>query len=502
MIIGIFSNVQAAYFNEIGLTIEIPEEYINLTDHINANQEIWEKYNVDITQIKEYYKKNGVVLDAINEDNSKSLLILTLTNTITKNLKNLNMLSEEKLQQFLNQYVQEKQKQKEEVQEKEIYQKDNVVYLHCLIKQTKQEGNIVQVDEYYTIVNGAAISISLNYLTGEIQQEELKNIINTVEIPTFEVKNENISIISIILLVLLIVSTYGVGIYREKKGNIVIGEKEKKTLIQKAIFNYGIREYEKFGGYLKFFFVTIVLSLIAMVIQIILFLINGNVFGELNWQRTYNLLLFVQLISEILGLGYIICNILKKEAKNVNKIKKTILIVLAITVLITILRIVISYLVYHIPTSTTQYYQTELNSLVRNIFYFGLWYFYYRNSMRVQVYYKEKTLEQVIENPTSKIQQRKANRMLSEAKIRDYLEKNKAIDKKSAVLLNSVPEIYRRSAFYIGLVNKKIIKFTMGKAYLNGKRAKDETFEKKRQARLIGGILIVYVLAVLLAITI
>lgn len=500
LIICTLTKVQAAYITNLGMEIQIPEGYINLIEVVNTNAEVLKEYNMDSDQIKEYYQKNGVVLDMIHQDRSKSFVIMKLANTTTKKIKNLNTLNETSLENFMAQYKEEKQKANQEVisQQKEI--KNDTIYIHTQLKQMKSNQEQTNIDEYYTIANSIAIAISLNHLTGEIQQQELSHIIDSITFDKITVESEMASYLPILILIAVVVLLYGINLIKEKKSNIVIEEKEKSKLTKKAIEMHNMKDYTRFGGYLKFFFITLLLSILGMIIQIVSFVLEGIPKTEnITWTLVHNFILSGQLLIEIGILIYFAIIVRRKEPSTIKKIKKWFVILGSIISVLTLIRICTTYM---ISLQDNQYYLGEIGALVRNLCYMIVWYWYYRSSMRVSIYYQEATIEESIEQPKNRIQKRKSSRLLSEAKIIDYFEEKGAISYGDAIAMSEIPNSYLRSSHFSELVNRKILKTKMGKVFLNQKNIEDPKFEKRRQTKTALWILLIYILATWIVTTI
>lgn len=476
-----FNTVQATSISNIQMEITLPENFINLTEEVQNNPSILEKYGTTKEQVLEDYQKNGIVLDAISQDGANSIVVMGLSNATTQKIYDLSSLKEKKREQFIEQYKRAKQNDFQTVQSVQTYVIENTIFLDTLLEQTTTSGEKTQIQEYYTIVNGNAVAISVKNKT--LSQEEMKTIINSVKFSKIEVSGTT-NYIPVIILGGIFVVLYLINKRREKKNKLEIQPTEKKTLISKAIKIYGLEQNVQFKGYLLFFYITLLLSSIFIGINTILFLTNGTLFsGAFTWEKTYNTMIVLQNIIQVAILLYMACILRKRKPENIKKIKRALLILLGTILFLGLVRMGMGFFVYHVSILNSSYYGIELGSMIRNALYAVVWYGYYTNAIRVSVYYQERNLQQILENPKTRWQTRKINEILTQTKIREYFEQHKAMDTTSGIAMNQIPKEYVNSPYFQELMIKKVIKTKLGKAYLNSKVVQNPNFEKRRQMR-------------------
>ena len=193
LLLGLFTGVQAAYIEELKMNIDIPEGYIEVLKAIEDKDAFADKISTELgmsgEELTSQLKKNNVIKDYMTEDFGKEIVIGKIENATTKAIKNLKSLSESDLQTFISQYKTAKTALKMTVKKQDTFEKDGVLYIHAVLDQKLANGSTMQSTEYYTVVNGAAVDIVMNYVKDEFNEEELTNVVNTIKFD--EVKDSN-----------------------------------------------------------------------------------------------------------------------------------------------------------------------------------------------------------------------------------------------------------------------------------------------------------------------
>lgn len=201
-------NVMAVGIEEINMNIEIPEEYYDLKSGIESNDSKIEYYEAILNVTKEdlisQYEQNSILYNGINTNLSKEIIISRVESNITKNIFHLNTATADKINEIKSLLIENAQLQNMEVESQEEYICNNLLFINTIIHS--EDRTIFQ---YYTIVNGSAITISLNSSYTNTSNNELKEIIDTIsfeeilEKPT-DYTNYIIYGISVILIIMVI----------------------------------------------------------------------------------------------------------------------------------------------------------------------------------------------------------------------------------------------------------------------------------------------------------
>ena len=72
-------------------------------------------------------------------------------------------------------------------------------------------------------------------------------------------------------------------------------------------------------------------------------------------------------------------------------------------VILTILRLILQIFINGTKQEFLNFIISEVKILVKSMMYILIWYLYFKNSIRVSIYYKQKTLEQIILDPKKRI---------------------------------------------------------------------------------------------------
>ena len=186
-----FSSVFAAEFKEIGMKIEIPENYYNLKEGIEKGDSQVEYY-VTILQttkenLKKEYEQSSILYNGINEDFSNELYIYETSNKTTQRIFNLSMATEKELNEVKEEIKNMLQEQGMYSSTQEMYTVGNISFIYSVIKNKN-----ATIYQYYTVINGKGITISLNTTDSSDKTSEIKKVIDTVSFNDIEEKPTNI----------------------------------------------------------------------------------------------------------------------------------------------------------------------------------------------------------------------------------------------------------------------------------------------------------------------
>lgn len=480
LIILVPNFVKAINIEEINLNVDIPSEYINLTKTLKDNTNELLQHDINTEQLQDDYSQNNIIFDAISNDKTKAITIAKLQNDSTIKIENLSKYSQSQLEEFMEKYKIAKENLGQTIIEQSIYIKGERTFINSILEQ-KSDDKVIKSNEYYTIVNKNAITIVQNVFDGEINKQEMQDIIESIKFDSeTQVNNAKQYINTYIILCVLGIVLVMFGIYKAKDMSKENPEEKYITQVVAKIKQMG--DYNKFGGYIKFFAITICLSVISEIIVIVRFFEEGVIYNS------YNILQLLQNIILIVALTYMLLNIKKRENKSIKKIKYSILVILVSTIVLTIIKSIIIY----VSGQENSYYIYELKVLLQNIAYTIIWYMYYANSIRVQVFYNKEQLEKIAKNPKTKIQRNYINGIIAKIKIVDYFRKNKATNYENGIYINKISKEINNS--YLSEMNaKRIIKLKKAKYYLDeNKLQKSEINSKSNGIKIVIGLIIVF----------
>ena len=135
---------------------------------------------------------------------------------------------------------------------------------------------------------------------------------------------------------------------------------------------------------------------------------------------------------------------------------------------------------------------------IRSVIYVVIWYCYFKNSIRVSVYYKEKSIEQIIKEPKKGYQTNRVNKKMTEFKIIDYFKSQKAYDYATGIYINKLPKEYAKSLSLLDLNSKRIIRLKKAKYYLSMKDLENPKAENRKIVKTICWIALIYIFIMLI----
>lgn len=488
LLLAVTLSVQAVYISDIGISINLPEEF----KYAAQKQEIEDK------NAKQYYEENNIYLNATNEEQNKVILVFKLENSITKKINNLDLLEKTDLDILVEQYNKAKQELGQKITKQETVTYNEKRYIHSIYEQEKDNTKIV-VDEYYTIVNKKAYVFTQNYKNVEINEEEMKQVINSVAFQ--EIKAEFSGDFTYTYIIIGLMLILGIGyIIKLKRSKNQIEDKDKNVFVHRIKEYLEKRtNYNKFSGYLVFFIITVILNIVNLSYGSIQYF-TGSIFSqtlELKEMIYYGIAILQNIVGVVLMI-YIAILLKKREANTIGKISKSLMTILISTIILTLFRVMIQANLYGMKIFEFGYIESEIKVLLQSFVYVILWFLYFKNSIRVAVYYKEKTLEEIILNPNTILQKDMIHKKMMEFKIIDYFIKEKAYDYASGIYINKLPKEYANSVSLSDLNSKKIIRLKRAKYYLSNKDLNNPNAEKRRTLKTALWIIFISILILLL----
>lgn len=446
-------------------------------------------------QTREYYEQNNIYLHVTNEAQDEAVIVMQETNKRIFNLKELN---KQNFNAVLEYYNNQKLQEETNVLKQETYEKEDILFIDTIYEKVTDE-NKIQTEEYYTVFNGNTIMISVSFLNKDIDTLKVRQIVDRIKMEEPEEKNilQNsiyLWVIPLMLIVLLILY-----IIKEKRNNIKLEENEKNRLLQNVIEHMSkITDYSKFKGILILFAVTIGLNIINLLSGMIDIFTQSNLLVEGSmFTKIYNISLVIQNIIQLLGVIYIAYCLTKKETKTVKKITNTFIVIFAGVLILTITRIIMQITNIGFGKGCVPYIINETLLFIKSVIYIAIWYCYFKNSVRVSVYYGEKSIEQIVKEPKKGYQRNKVNKKITEFKIIDYFKTKKAYDYASGIYINKLPKEYAKSLSLLDLNSKRIIRLKKAKYYLSMKDLNNPKAENRKTIKTILWISAIYVFIML-----
>ena len=111
--------------------------------------------------------QSNIALYAINEEKDESVVVAHQENELTRKVINLNQLNEESFNAFVEKYNEAKVQEGQVVLKQEKYVKDDMVFIDTVFEYTDNDKKI-QTEEYYTIIDETAITISMSFLQKQV----------------------------------------------------------------------------------------------------------------------------------------------------------------------------------------------------------------------------------------------------------------------------------------------------------------------------------------------
>lgn len=211
------STVLAVNLNN--MKIEIPEEYYDLKTAIDNNDTKVAYYEALLKTTKEELKQqietSNIVYLGKNTNLSKTLMISEAQSGVTKKIFHLHMATEEQIGELKEQLKEEATSQTMYIENMTVYEVNGIRWLESSIRSGTDA-----ITQYYTIVNGKSITISLQSAYSNTKQGELKEIIDTVEFTNLEEKPADFTdfiIIAVTAVLVLIVVVLMVMAFSKKK---------------------------------------------------------------------------------------------------------------------------------------------------------------------------------------------------------------------------------------------------------------------------------------------
>ena len=177
LIIG--TSAYAERFSSIGMNIDLPKEYYDLKSAIDNNDAKIDFYTAMMQTTKEKlseeYLLNSVLYNGINSNLANEIFLTCLESQISKSVFHLHLADENKKEQIKADLKTIAEAQGREVKSQEIYAKNGIEYVYTIMTKSK-----MTVYQYYTIVNGQEITLSLHSSDSSVKEDSLKKVVDSI----------------------------------------------------------------------------------------------------------------------------------------------------------------------------------------------------------------------------------------------------------------------------------------------------------------------------------
>ena len=165
-------------FSDIDLSVKVPKELIWFTRTTTNNNSYLEKLGVDEASVlTNNMIANKIYLEAVPEDVGYEIVVYG--NTASKNLGNLNELSEDELNSLYNEYVASQSainndNIKEELESSELIKINDIPYFVTNIHSVSNDVTVYS-QKYYTVVHGYIYTYAIQSKTNRVSEDMTAN---------------------------------------------------------------------------------------------------------------------------------------------------------------------------------------------------------------------------------------------------------------------------------------------------------------------------------------
>ena len=165
-------------FSDIDLSVKVPKELICFTRTTTNNNSYLEKLGVDEASVlTNNMIANKIYLEAVPEDVGYEIVVYG--NTASKNLGNLNELSEDELNSLYNEYVASQSainndNIKEELESSELIKINDIPYFVTNIHSVSNDVTVYS-QKYYTVVHGYIYTYAIQSKTNRVSEDMTSN---------------------------------------------------------------------------------------------------------------------------------------------------------------------------------------------------------------------------------------------------------------------------------------------------------------------------------------
>ena len=228
---------------ELKMTIDVPADWITFTQDIDDDDPNLDFVGMDSDTLRTYYTDNDIYLNALHPEVFGEIVVTMTTYDGSEDIYDFNRLSDDDFLSMTEEMMDELQTEMGDLATYTGYS----TYDHPQAKFAVYEftqgmsGQTVYSKQYYTIINGQAINVTLHSYAGEISADMSQILLNSVDSITFtEVTNKPGIDLSKVLTAALLGAGVGFII-----GLIVYFVKKRKTVKDKANSAEALKDQNK-----------------------------------------------------------------------------------------------------------------------------------------------------------------------------------------------------------------------------------------------------------------
>ena len=187
--------------SEHGVSFSAPKGFYELTaNNSHNNAELLGKIGYTEKAFDNYLSKNGIIYFALNDDNTKQIIIMCKQTTFSQNLNNLSDLGEEGINTLAGEVL------PKDYKDYAILRVGDTVYLQLATTSSDSGGNFYTI-QYFTVKNGYLYSACFNYSGGydpnaaEVTDEYIKAL--KIESATATGGGQNIFFIILVIIIIV-----------------------------------------------------------------------------------------------------------------------------------------------------------------------------------------------------------------------------------------------------------------------------------------------------------
>ncbi|MBR6034076.1 MAG: hypothetical protein IKP28_05035 [Clostridia bacterium] len=194
----------AAQYDIIKMEIELPETYYNLTKGLEQDDKKMDYYvalmSTSKEALKSEYAANSILYNGISKDMANEIYLSYAENKLTQSIFHLSSAEDKQLAEVKDEITKTIKAQNMVVTAQDTYVLGDMTFVH-----TEMKKGTTTIYQYYTIVNGKSITLSLNSSDGSAKNEDLKKIVNTITFDEIEEKPTSFKTYMLIAVTALLV---------------------------------------------------------------------------------------------------------------------------------------------------------------------------------------------------------------------------------------------------------------------------------------------------------
>lgn len=170
------------YLSELGMQIDLPEDYIVFTRDTPADDPNFILYGISKEDMDSLLVQQSMYLDAITSTGDAEVVVTMIESP----LEDFNQLSDSTLKILASSFTAEYESMGITLLRSEVYQHSQAKFLKIYISRSSEQGTVYGL-QYYTVYDGKAINVTLHSYQGEIgayEESELLDIVDTVRFDT------------------------------------------------------------------------------------------------------------------------------------------------------------------------------------------------------------------------------------------------------------------------------------------------------------------------------